>query len=129
MAEIKAVAEPKPDPKIGQPRRVSGTPTPYYNMENSEQVARVIYEKAGGSCDRTQLAPLLGYKGVQNGAFLTRLTAAKLFGYVIQEGDQIRLTDRGRAVVAPVMPADADRARVEAFLSVPLFRGVFEEFN
>lgn len=129
MAEIKAVADPKPDPKVGVPRRVSGTPAPYYNLDNSVQVARVIHEQAGGSCDRAQLAALLNYKGVDNGAFLTRVTAAKLFGLVLQEGNQIRVTERGRAVVAPVLQADADAARVEAFLAVELFRKVFEEFN
>lgn len=128
-AEIKAVADPKPDPKAGQPRRVSGTPAPYYNLDQSIQVARVIHEQAGGSCERAQLASLLNYNGVKNGAFLTRVSAAKLYGLIDQEGDQIRTTDRGRTVIAPVLPSDAEKAKMDAFLNVTLFKNVFEEFN
>ena len=110
MAQIKAVPETTPDPKIGQARRFSKFAAPYYNLDQSAQVAKVIHDRAGGSCDRPQLAAYLNYKGTKNGSFLTRVTAAKLFGFVDQEGDQIRITDRGRAVVAPVMTSDADRA-------------------
>src|SRR6185312_12871678 len=38
-------------------------------------------------------------------------------------------TDRGLKIVAPVMPADALAAKVEAFLAVELFGKVFEQFR
>jgi hypothetical protein len=132
MAELKAVPEAKPDPKLGTQRRVSGLTSPYFNLADSLEVAQVMYENAGGQCDRAQLSGLLGYKGVKNGAFLSRVTAAKTFGLVAQDedGDRLlRVTDRARAIIAPVTPNDAERAKVESFLSVELFRRVYEEYK
>jgi hypothetical protein len=129
MAAIKAVPEPLPDPKVGKKRRVSPTPAPYYNLALSIELAKVIHVKGGGSCDRTQLAALLGYKGIKNGSFLTRVAAAKAFGLVAQETDQLRLTPRGKTVSAPVTQAEADRAKIDAFLAVPLFKMVYDHCN
>ena len=129
MAKIKAVAEAVQDPKIGKPKLKSGVSFPYYDLTKSAEVAKVIHDKAGGACDRTQLAPLLGYSGIKNGGFLTRVAAAKMFGFINQEGDQLRVTKRGQGAIAPVSDGDADRARYEAFLSVELFKKVFDKFN
>jgi hypothetical protein len=129
MAVIKAVPESVPDPKIGTARRVSAIAFPYYNLATSIVVAKTMHERAGGECDRTQLAVMLGYKGIKNGSFLTRVTAAKMFGLIEQEGDRLRVTPRGQAILSPVKDADASRARVEAFLAVPLFAKVYEEFK
>jgi len=130
MTQIKAASEPAKDAKaVKPPRKISGVAFPYYNLAQSVEVAKVIYEKAGGSCDRVQLAALLGYNGVNNGSFLTRVTAAKMFGFIEQEGNQLRVTPRGRKVVAPVDPTDKDQAKIEAFLGVELFKKVFDEYN
>ena len=129
MPEIKAVAEPTPDPKLGKSRPKSGVGFPYYDLTKSIEVARIIHDVAGGSCDRAQLAPLLKYSGVNNGAFLTRVAAAKMFGLIEQDGERLRVTKRGLAVAAPVSDGDASRANHDAFLSVELFKKVFEKFN
>lgn len=129
MAGIKAVAESNPDPKLGVPRRMSAIAFPYYNLATSIVVAKTMHEKAGGECDRIQLAGLLGYKGIKNGSFLTRVTSAKMFGLISQDGDKLKVTPRGQAILSPVTAGDADRAKVEAFLAVPLFGKVFEEFK
>lgn len=39
------------------------------------------------------------------------------------------LNRRARAIIAPVTPADAERAKVESFLSVELLRRVYEEYK
>src|SRR3990172_44763 len=121
MAGLKAVAEPVPDAKLGVPRRVSQVAFPYYNLPISILVAKTMHERAGGQCDRTQLAALLGYKGIKNGSFLTRVTSAKMFGLIEQEGDQLRITPRAQAILSPVRESDALAAKVDAFLAVPLF--------
>jgi hypothetical protein len=128
MAELKAVADAPPDPKIGSERRTSGVAFPYFNLEKSVEVAKKVHE-AGGSCDRHQLAPLLGYSGVNNGSFLSRVTAAKTFGLITQLDDQIKITARGSEIVAPVSDDTKARAMVEAFLNVPLFKGVYDEWK
>jgi hypothetical protein len=129
MTGIKAVPEAEPDPKIGASRRVSGVSVPYFNLSDSIAVARVMHDRAGGECDRPQLAAMLNYKGVKNGAFMARVTASKAFGLVEQEQDRLKVTPRARAILSPVTPAQADRAKVEAFLAVDLFRMVYEEYK
>jgi hypothetical protein len=129
MTQLKAVPEATPDPQLGAERRVSGVRFPYYNLDDSITAAKVIYERAGGSTDRAHLAEFLGYKGINNGSFVTRVTSAKLFGLIEQEADQLRVTERGRKIVAPIVPVDAQQAKVDAFLAVDLFRRVFETYN
>ena len=129
MAEIKAVAHPIPDPKIGKPKPKSGVSFPYYDLAKSVEVARIIHSDAGGACDRAQLAPLLKYSGVKNGGFLSRVAAAKMFGFIEQHDEKLRVTRRGQAAVAPISDGDADRAKYDAFLAVDLFKKVFEKFS
>lgn len=129
MPNLKAMPDAVPDPKLGSKRRISGMFCPYYTLDQSIEVAKVIHEKAGGSCDRAQLATLLNYNGVKNGAFLTRVTAAKIFGLISQHGDQLTVTDSAHKILHPVTPSQGERAKVDAFLTVGLFRKAFDEFN
>lgn len=129
MAEIKAVKDPAPDPKAGKPRPKSGVAVPYYDIAQSIGVAKAIHELGGGSCSREQLATLLKYSGTNNGGFLTRVSAAKAFGLVDESADTLRISQRARTILSPVMPVDADRAKVEAFLSVDFFAKFYERFK
>lgn len=129
MANMASVKPAEPDPKLGKPKPKSSVHFPYVNLDRSIEVARKIIEQAGGRCDRTQLAAILDYSGVQNGGFLSRVAAAKMFGLIEESASGISVTERGRAIVSPVRESDGDSARVDAFLSVELFRRVFEEFS
>ena len=129
MAEIKAVKEPTPDPKTGKPKPKSGVSVPYYDIDHSIIVAKTIHDQGGGACSREQLAPLLKYSGTNNGGFLTRISAAKMFGLVEESSDSLRVTTRGQQIISPVIPTDVDRAKVEAFLSVDFFANFYERFK
>ena len=130
MAQLKAVAQAKPDPRTGQAKGAkSPVAFPYFNLASSIEAARAIHERAGGRCDRATLAAYLDYKSKANGSFVARVTAAKMFGLVDQEGSQLRVTPRARAIIAPVTPAQAQGAKVDAFLDVELFRRVYDELG
>jgi hypothetical protein len=129
VPRIVPVPLPIPDPKAAATRRVSGIAFPYYNLAQSIDVARVIHEHGGGSCDRSQLAALLKYKGTRNGSFLNRVGAAKMFGLIEPSGDQLKLSARGQAIVAPVLESETEKAKIDAFLAVDLFRKVFDEYK
>jgi hypothetical protein len=108
----------------------SGTSSPYFDLGASIAVAEVIHRSGGGTASPDQLAPWLGYKSTTSGTYLTRLSAAnKHFKLVNINGDRITLTERALTIIAPVMPNDAINAKVEAFLSVPLFAKVFEQYR
>lgn len=102
---------------------------PYYSLDKSIEVPKLIHERAGGRCGRGQLAGLLGYSGVKNGGFLTRMSAAKMFGLIEENGDALTLTERAKKILSPMRPSDAEQAKLDAFLAVELFRKVFEDFD
>jgi hypothetical protein len=93
-----------------------------YDLAASLEVARLA-DSAGGSIAPDLLAPALGYSGTNNGAYLSRVASARLFGVVTGRGGRLELTERGRQILAGVEP-EASRSRRDAFLSVPLFRAV-----
>jgi hypothetical protein len=93
-----------------------------YDLAASLEVARMA-GSAGGSIAPDLLAPALGYSGTNNGAYLSRVASARLFGVVTGRGARLELTERGRQILAGVEP-ESSLARREAFLAVPLFRAV-----
>jgi hypothetical protein len=122
-------APAKAGDKTTKVRGRSNVVFPYYDLERSEEVARLVHDRGGGACDLSQLAGFLGYSGVSNGGFRSRYSSARMFGLIEGDTKLVRLTERGRMIVAPVDQADVERARVDAFLEVELFRKVFERFN
>ncbi len=110
------------------PKR-SSVSYPYFDHDNSLEVARKIHEDAGGSCESDRLAALLGYKTTNSGTFQTRLSAAKQFGYVRADGPTLSVTDRAKQALHPVLPEDGNNAKSAAFLSVELFGQVYERFK
>ena len=130
MASVKAVKEPEADPKVGKPRAKSGVSFPYFDLTQSIEVAKAMHERAGGSCDLAQLATLLEYSGVKNGAFRMRVSAARMFGLIEPADEQrLRVSARGLAVVARISEAQAARAKLDAFLAVDLFKKVYEQYH
>lgn len=130
MSAMRAVKDPEADPKAGKPRAKSGVGFPYWDLDSAVEVAKAMHERAGGVCDNAQLATMLGYSGVSNGSFRTRVSAAKMFGVIEDTDDRkLRVSARGRRIVAPITPIDGQRARIEAFLAVDLFKKVFDRFN
>jgi hypothetical protein len=103
---------------------------PQYDLEQSIEVARQITNRGAGATVSThQLAAFLGYKSTNNGAYLTRVAAARLFGLVEGRAEAIEATDRATQIIFPDAPETADRARLEAFQSVPLYNAILEAFR
>lgn len=127
MAEIKEIK--KTAEKADEARGRSQVSCPYFDLDQSIKVADAVYSKGGGSCTHDQLAHWLDYSSIRSGTYLTRISATKAYGLIESSGDKLSVTERGKAILAPVMPEDAVNAKVEAFLSVPLFSKVFEQFK
>lgn len=95
---------------------------PYTDLENTVAMVLVLVDKGGGNCDDNQLASWLN-QSVGGGSFRARMSAAKLFGLIDNQGRFVTATDLGRRI------ADAEEgraARVEAFLKVPLYSALYE---
>lgn len=102
---------------------------PASDLDMSVKVAEVIRNRAGGRTDRANLRAFLNYQTTRSGAFNARLASARLFGVIEGRGDDLSITPLGERIVAPTYEEDAKAARVDAFLSVPMFRKVYEFFD
>lgn len=111
--------------------KIKGKTFPRYEMEVSLEVAQVVYDKAGGACNTNQLAALLKYKSANNGAYLARVNAAKMFGFIDSDrgSGQYEATNRAISIFAQVTEEDRKEALVEAFLAVPVFNDMFQKLK
>lgn len=102
---------------------------PYFDLESSVNVARAIHDKAGGACAADALAAHLGYKTTKSGTFQVRVSSAKQFGLIrVESNGNFVPTERAHKILSPVMPEDSLDAKADAFLSVELFRQIYERF-
>jgi hypothetical protein len=102
---------------------------PYFDLNDSIEVAKAVHDKGGGQCARDLVAAALGYSTTKSGAFLSRLSAAKQFGLIRINGDIVSTTGEAITILHPLMDSDATIARRDAFLNVPLFQKVYDKFK
>jgi hypothetical protein len=100
---------------------------PYTGLKDAEQIARALHESWGGSASPDQLAasPTL-HASPRSGAFRTKVATARTFRVIAISRGNIALTELGRKLVDPQTRA---AARVEAFLIVPLFSALVNEYR
>lgn len=99
---------------------------PYSDIENAQEVVRGVHAVGGTSCTYEQLAANFGAEP-KGGGFRLRVNGAKTYGVIDYErGGTIRITDLGFRMIDA---AQERAAKVDAFLSVPLFNRVYEEFK
>jgi hypothetical protein len=125
--DVKTPAASGDDQK--KPRGISGTAYAYFDLDSSMEVAEAIHTQGGGAASSDQLAAWLDYKSVNSGTYLSRIASARQFGLIEPVSGGLAITDRGRTILAPVMPDDSLNAKVDAFLSVKLFAKVYEQFK
>ncbi|ABD87116.1 hypothetical protein [Rhodopseudomonas palustris] len=98
---------------------------PYNDLDDAISVARLIHANAGVQCTIDQIAAY-AKQSITSGSFRVRLSTASTFGVTENERGSVRLTEIGRQIVDPAQEANA---RVEAFLHVPLYARVFENYK
>ena len=102
---------------------------PSYSLADSVQVAKLIYDRGGGSASPEHLSTYLGYKGTNNGSYLARVGSARIFGLIGKNGTLFVPSPLAHRILSPVYPADAKQALVEAFFNIPLFKKIYEDFR
>lgn len=127
MCPNELVPANKKSEKGQRPR--SEVSTPYFTLDSSLEVPKTIHERAGGACSRDQLAPLLGYNGTKNGGFISRISAARMYGLIEEVAGLIRLTPLATQILSPIHADDEQRGKITAFLNVELFAKVYERFK
>jgi hypothetical protein len=98
---------------------------PYGSLRDAEVIADVLHQSWGGSASPDQIAGSLNTKP-RGGTFRNRLGAARIFGAVNVARGKVTLSDLGHRLVDP---SAKKAARVEAFLTVPLFKAIYETYE
>lgn len=106
-----------------------GTRFPGFDLRSCIEVPRVLHAKGGGQATPDQMAAHLGYKGTNNGSYLTKMGATNLFGLIAKNGPVYIPTPLAYQILSPTYPHDQKKALVEAFLNVPLFKKIYEDFK
>jgi hypothetical protein len=125
MTETPPVAtEPEAKPK--RQRVAAENRYPVFDLNSSLAVAKAVKEQGGDACSPEQLGAFLGYQNTGGGGFVARVSAAKQFGLIETVQGRYRSTTRAEAILWPVTPESRQRALVDAFLSVPLFKQLYD---
>ncbi|MDJ0941917.1 MAG: hypothetical protein QNJ30_00505 [Kiloniellales bacterium] len=120
-------AENAEAPDAGPERQRSTIGFPYIGLSEAIGVAQALHAHVGsGACDDNQLASWLNLSAKSSG-FRVRISAARMFGVIdsVSPG-KYQLSSLGMAIVDRDR---AERAKVEAFLRVPLFDAVYEKWG
>ncbi len=105
-----------------RPRSRSSIGFPYSDLAEVERAAHLVAGSLG-RCKPEQLAAWLGHTTLDSGAFRNKVVAGKLFRILQGGRNVIELTRLGQQLLEEVT---VRQARVEAFLSVALYRSIFE---
>jgi hypothetical protein len=98
---------------------------PYASLKDVELVVNELHETWGGKASPEQLAASLK-ASPKSGAFRMKVAAARMFGAVSVARESLTLTALGRRLVDP---STNSAARVETFMTVPLFAALTEEYK
>lgn len=109
--------------------RSHGARFPVYGLATCIEVARLIHTNGGGQASPDHLAHYLGYKGTNNGAYLSKVGAARQFGLISKSGSVFVPTPLAHTILSPTYPHDAKKALVDAFFNVELFKRIYEDFK
>jgi hypothetical protein len=99
-----------------------------YDLDSCIEVARAL-DGLGGLASGDELAIRLGYSGKNNGAFLSRLASARLYGLVDGQSDQLRPSALAVSILRPDYKETEAKARLEAFERVPLNEAVLNAYH
>jgi hypothetical protein len=110
----------------GRKRERTAIEFPYADLTRSADLTTAL-GVAGGKVwiDQTQLAVQLDMSA-NGGTFRSRLSAARMFGFIETGGGKVRLSDLG---IRLLDESTSRAARIEAFLNVPLYRAMYDSYN
>jgi hypothetical protein len=125
LKEVEVKPAETPDAADGERER-STISFPYNDLDDVFNVAKAVQTVGGTSCHIDELAAKLGAASTNSGTFRLRLLAAKTFTLLNYDKGTVTLTPLGSRICDPQQER---AARVEAFLAVPLYSKVYEEFK
>src|ERR1700722_3302772 len=98
---------------------------PYLSLDEGVTIAKGIHEVGGTSCQVDQLAGQLK-QSPGSSMFKLRLSTARIFGLITNTHGTVTLTPLGTRVCDS---QQEQAAKADAFLTVPLYKQVYEQFK
>lgn len=122
-----SVAEAANEADDAQGRQRSTIGFPYVALNDAVELVQAIHGNVGlGECDDAQLAAWTT-QSTKSSSFRIQLSGARMFGLMATDGSgKHKLIELGRMIVDP---NQAQEARARAFLTVPLYKAVFESYK
>jgi hypothetical protein len=114
-------------PAAKRPRELSTIGFPYNDLDTAVTIAQAMIDAGGMALPRRQLAGIMGLP-VGGSKFVVKLASARMFGLVARTRGKYELTNLGLQVVGSDENARRT-ARAKAFLTVPLYKLVYDEFR
>jgi hypothetical protein len=129
MAEAQPVVvdEAQETPQEGgdSKREMSTIVFPYQDLDEGIEVAKAIHQLHGSTCQVEQIAAHLGQSPTSS-SFKMKISTAKIFGLVTTGQGGVTLTPLGSSICDSKQEKGA---RADAFLKVPLYNKIFEQFK
>ena len=124
-AEVLDPQQPESQDGDSGKRERSTIEFPYLDLDDAVEIAKAVHAVGGSGCQWDQLAAHLD-QAAKGGGFRIRVQTAKMFGYLTYDRGTITLSDSGKRVADP----EQEKAgRVEGFLTIPLYKAVYEQFK
>jgi hypothetical protein len=98
---------------------------PYLDLDDAIEIAKAVHELHGSSCQMEQIAAHLKQSPASS-TFRLKVGTAKIFGLVTTGQGMVTLTPLGSQICDP---QQEKAAKVKAFLTVPLYKAVYEQFK
>jgi len=95
------------------------------SLEEAVEVARRLYENAGGLANADVMSRVIG-NSASSSAYIKKVNALRTYGLIEQQGSDFVLTNIGGAIAAPTSPEAEAAAKRDVFLKVEVFAKVFE---
>ena len=123
QSQLEATVEIPAENEITRDRSTIGFP--YLDLDDAAEIAKGVHTVGGQSCQWDQLAAEL-QQSANGGGFRLRVLTARLFGFLTYDKGTVTLTPLGSHLCDP---EQEKAARVEAFLNVPLYKAIYEQYK
>jgi hypothetical protein len=127
-AEISQEAAPVDGAKPIKPKQERERSTiefPYLSLDVAMEIAKAVHGTGGSRAGTDQVAAHLG-ESATGGAFRNKVATARIFGLAIYANDTVTLTPLGSRLNDP---DQVKAAKAEAFLTVPLYRRIYDDYK
>lgn len=112
-------------PAPTQERERSTISFPYLSLDVAVEIVKAVHATGGQQSQMDQVAAHLN-EAASGGAFRTKIVTARIFGLIKYSTGSVSLTSLGSRITDP----DQEKAaRADAFLHVPLYKRIYDDFK